>query len=480
ARDTALSARLHFTVEKIIFFYPKFCLLKKGIKVPKGYRVDMMRIMFWMVVCSVVMGSFVKEGRVKATTEVSVSESDNTEPFSLICRIYNVAKNPPTNHIDLEEPLRIVQEVDALNTSLVEPKLHNETEQMVNSLEAVKPTVTWEAALSQLSLNQITQKAHKSLEEIEKIKSSESLEKAKADFSQVIFGEDGNESDLCHATVKDVGNRATACGSLGQETKGKSAGKNLVVDFFCLCAMRTTSSEGAKQACGFYVGRIDKHYGWSEKGPWGSSTMWASIKGGCGKHMQQHPKSTAEARHILDQFLKHLKTEGVYRQIECEPWCNKGNNAKVKGSHRKAGMLGTGITVSAGSDFKCDGKEVGREGKKSKNVNPGGVCVYYGPDKWEENIEWVRHFQTALNTLESVNNKTATIQRAIEKLQMLLNRAEEIYETTQVITEIQKPEGLAAFQNASGDLTVHNATRTRSYSHRPNPYFIPAWALFLI
>ncbi|CCD13442.1 unnamed protein product [Trypanosoma congolense IL3000] len=207
---------------------------------------------------------------------------DNVEHFSFLCRIYNVVKNPPINYVDLHEPVQIVDEINALNTSLVIEKRYNETEEIVNGGEVkINSTATKESVVAQLSLNQITQKAHTILDELKKMKVTDNIEKAKAEFNKVIFGENGNESDLCHATVKGVGDRAVACGPPGLNTKGNSAGKNLVADFFYLCSMRTGSSEDAKQACGFYVGRIDKHYGWTEQDPWGSSTMWASIKGCC-------------------------------------------------------------------------------------------------------------------------------------------------------------------------------------------------------
>ncbi|CCD15848.1 Variant surface glycoprotein [Trypanosoma congolense IL3000] len=408
----------------------------------------------------VAVGSFVMG-------QVEVSKEDNIEPFALLCRIYNVAKNPPVNHVDLQEADKIVDEIDTLNKSLLEEKRLNEEEDAGNNSEAqVKPTVTREAALLQLSLNQITQRAHKILEDIKRMNVTEGIGNAKAEFNKVIFGENGNESDLCHATVKDVGDRATACGKPGDGIKGISAGKNLVVDFFCLCAQRT-DDDGVNQVCGFYVGRISHYYGWDDKnGPWGSSTMWASIKGGCGKHMQQRPKSTAEARHILDQFLKHLKTGGVYR------W----GSGKVEGSNRKEGMLGTGVGKNENNSNGpvCDGK-------KGKSNPPGGVCVYYGTEHFEGNIPWLRSFNTALASVDTANNQTATIKQNIEKLQMLQHRAEEIYETTKVISQTKNPVGLpAAFENASGNLTAFNATRIRSYGYRPHTYFTALWVLYLL
>ncbi|CCD11821.1 unnamed protein product [Trypanosoma congolense IL3000] len=350
-----------------------------------------------------------------------------------------------------------------------------------NSEAQVKPTVTREAALAQLSLNQITQKAHTIWDEIKKMEITENIEKAKAEFAQVIFGDNGNESDLCNATVKGVGNRSKACGHTGLSSKGSSAGKNLVVDFFCLC-VRRQDGEGVNQVCGFYAGSGYKNgqLGWNETGPWGSSTMWALIKGGCWKHMQQHPKSTSEARHILDKFLKHLKVGGVYRQIKCEndpPCSNRKAKTVVSGSDRKAGMLGTAITVSISTEVTCDGKK----GDEKTGKNPGGVCVYYGQESEWKNIPWVIKFETALASVDAVNNQKTSIQRAIQKLQMLLHRAEEIYETTKVISEIKYHGGLtAALQNASGNLTVYNTTRIRSYSYNLNSYFVPAWALLFL
>ncbi|CCD16293.1 Variant surface glycoprotein [Trypanosoma congolense IL3000] len=414
----------------------------------------------WMAVVILVFLGFV-------SGQVEVAKDDNIEPFALLCRIYSVAKNPPISYVDLEEPLEIVREIDALNRSLFEEKRQDEEGDAGNNSEAqVKPTVTREAALAQLSLNQITRRAHKIWEEIKKENVEEKIEEAKAEFHKVIFGENGNESDLEQSALKGVNGRADACGDPGKGSRGYSAGKNLVVDFFCLCVRRTDEG-GINQVCGFYVGIKDGQLGWNESEPMGSSTMWAAIKGGCGKHIQKHPKSTAEARHILDQFLKHLKTGGVYR------W----GNGKVDGSDRKAGMLGTGVgkeNGNVGTGPVCSGKN-GKGGN-----HPGGVCVYYGKETELDNIPWLNTFQKAIASVDTVNNQTATVQRNIKKIQMLLDRAEELYETIKVISEPQNPIGLpAAFLDASGNMTVHNATRTRSYSHSSHACFIPALVLFL-
>ncbi|CCD17577.1 Variant surface glycoprotein [Trypanosoma congolense IL3000] len=411
----------------------------------------------------VVLGSVVRG-------QVEVAKDDNIEHFALLCRIYNVAKNPPINHVDMKEGHYIVKEIDTLNKSLLEEERLYEKEDAGNFGDPSQTDRNGRNSTRPTQPQSNHPAGSHNYGGYYKKNVPNEIQEAKAEFAQVIFGENENESDLDQGALKEVTGRAHACGDSGLTTRGNSAGKNLVVDFFCLCAQRQ-DGQGAKQVCGFYVGRIYENglLGWNESHPIGSATMWASIKGGCGKHMQQHPKSTAEARHILDQFLKHLKTGGVYR------W---GAGDKVEGSERREGMLGTGVgkNENSGNGPVCNGKKGGKPPS-----SPGGVCIYYGPksDNWEEKIEWMKKFKTALASVDYVNNKTANIQRSTRKLQMLLQRAEEIYETAKVISEVQNPVGLpAAFQNTSGNLTTYNATRTRSYS--PYPHFMPLWALLLL
>ncbi|CCD13443.1 unnamed protein product [Trypanosoma congolense IL3000] len=175
--------------------------------------------------------------------------------------------------------------------------------------------------------------------------------------------------------------------------------------------------------------------------------------------MQQCPTSTAEARHILDQFLKHLKTGGVYR------WGEK--NDKVDGSERKEGMLGTSVGKNGISESEkgpiCNGKE-GKIGQP-----PGGICVYHGKESnWETSIHWLKQFRVALETVCATNSQIATIKRNIEKLQTLLHRAEQIYETNKVISEVQKPVVPKDFQTTAKRLTAYNA----AWSHHPHNHLI--------
>ncbi|CCD16589.1 Variant surface glycoprotein [Trypanosoma congolense IL3000] len=395
-----------------------------------------------------------------------VQNNDNSEQFALLCRMYNVAKNPPINLVDLQEPLNIVKEIDVINDSLTEEKQFNETNQVENSSDAQVKSTTREAAVAQAILHHITRKAHNILEEIKKLNATRNIEKVKDEFDHVIFGEGGNESHLCNGALSGVNKRDDSCGKSGLFGKGTSAGNNLVVDFFCLCAMRTKDGEGIGNVCGVEIGgkgerreKPDSH-GWGEEAPLGSSSMWASVKKGCGRLLHQHPTSTKEGHDSIKDFLKHLKTGGVIRSDPKEE------------SDLKKGMLGTSVLNkgSAGdSGPVCNGKK-----GSGRNGIPGGVCVYYGPEpQWEENIGWLKKLKTALNTVDALNNQTATIQRDIDKLQKLLRRAEEIYETTKVITEIQNPVKPTNLQTATKRLTAYNAARR----HHHHAHFILLFVL---
>ncbi|CCD16991.1 Variant surface glycoprotein [Trypanosoma congolense IL3000] len=407
-----------------------------------------------------------------------VQNNDNSEQFALLCRIYNVAKNPPINHVDLQDPLKIVKEIDALNSSLAEEKLFNETEQVGNSSDAyVKLTTTREAAVAQAILSRITQKAHTILKEIIKVNATRDIERAKANFTQVIFGEGMNESHLCDGVLNEISDRAAACGNKGLSSRGASAGKNLVVDFFCLCAQRPDGN-GIDNVCGVQVGGKSKgnYHGWSDTAPLGSPSMWASIKKECGKLLHKHPKSTQEGYELLEDFLTHLKSGGLYR------WGAADNNG-VDGSDRKPGMLGTAAETKESNQEKglvCDGSrgnkspQHARARRKSGTLLPGGVCVYYGSQSEWQSIPWLMKLTTALATVEHVNNKTASIQRGIEKLHTLLQHAEEIYETTNVISKIQTPVVPTNLQKAAKRLTAFNAAWSQQY------HFILPWVLLLL
>ncbi|CCD14558.1 Variant surface glycoprotein [Trypanosoma congolense IL3000] len=425
-----------------------------------------------LILVSAMICNFVTDATAQGA---QVQNNDNSEQFALLCRIYNAAKNPPIDHVNLHDPLNIVKEIDALNASLAEEKQFNETENVENSSDAqLSHTTTREAAVAQAILKSITKRAHKILEVIKKVNVTEELENVKAEFDKVIFGDGGNEDDLCQGAFKNVGQRAEACGKPGAGIKGNHAGKNLVVDSFCLCA-QLADGNGIDNVCGMYVGSKNGKNGWDTTCPSTSSTMWAAIKKECGKLLHQHPKSTEEAYEVLEDFLKHLKAGGLYR------WGTTDNNG-VKGSDRKGGMLGTAAGTKESNQEEglvCDGSK----GNKSPNhakarsrsgtLLPGGVCVYYGTDSEWQNIPWMMKLKTALSTVDALNNKTATIQRDIDRLEQLLHRAEEIYETAKVITEIQKPVIPTNLQTAAKRLTAYNAAR----GHHTHTHFILLFVL---
>ncbi|CCD16273.1 Variant surface glycoprotein [Trypanosoma congolense IL3000] len=435
-----------------------------------------MENMVWFMTVIVVVVFTILEGVRGQQNNAQVQQVDNAEQFALLCRIYNVAKNPPIHHVDLQDPSKIVSEINAINASFTEDKRLNETEKAENGTDVeLKHTTTREASVAQAILSRITQKAQNILDEIRKVNTTMDIEKTKTEFAQVIYGEGRNESHVCDGELNAVSNRASACGTSELSSRGDSAGKNLVIDFFCLCAM-TTDDNGVENVCGVYVGgkggkthKPDSH-GWDSKGPLGSSSMWASVKKGCGKLTHQHPMSTEEGQDVIENFLIHLKAGGLYR------W---GETNRIKGRDRKPGMLGTGVGTEGdhGKSLVCDGSR-GKSGQQlqrsgGKTVNPAGICVYYGTESEWENIPWMMKLKSALANVEHVNNKKATIQRDIDKLEKLLHRAEEIYETTKVITEIQKPVVPPNLQTAAKRLTAYNAAQR----HHPNTHF---FSLFLL
>ncbi|CCD15242.1 hypothetical protein, unlikely [Trypanosoma congolense IL3000] len=134
-------------------------------------------------------------------------------------------------------------------------------------------------------------------------------------------------------------------------------------------------------------------------------------------------------------------------------------------------MLGTAVGDEGknGADLICDGSRGNGKGQP-----PAGICVYYGQESDWQTIRWLVKLKTALNTVDALNNQTATIQRCIEKLQMLLHRAEKIYETKKVITEVQHPVGLTALHNPTTKrLTAYSASRR----HDTHAHFHSLWLL---
>ncbi|CCD17080.1 hypothetical protein, unlikely, partial [Trypanosoma congolense IL3000] len=141
-----------------------------------------------MVFSMNVMAFVVIMGRV-ASGQVEVAKDDNIEPFSLLCRIYNVAKNPPINHVDLQEADKIVEEIDALNRSLLEEKRPHEDDDVGNHSEVqVKPTHNAGSSTRPTQPQSVTQKAHKIPEDIKKMNGSQKLERQRLSSTKSSFG----------------------------------------------------------------------------------------------------------------------------------------------------------------------------------------------------------------------------------------------------------------------------------------------------
>ncbi|CCD13262.1 Variant surface glycoprotein [Trypanosoma congolense IL3000] len=387
------------------------------------------------MVMMVVMGGLVREGRVKAHEGVTVSQDDNREPYELLCRIYNVAHNPPIKPVDTKEYQKMVDDINALSDA-------------ANGKERVN-TQSEETKSAQTQLIGITREAHKLLDEIKRVNPEGEVEKVKYTFNQVIFGKNGKE-DLSHEALEVEQKRMTACGG---KDKGTSSGKNLVVDFFCLCAKHDDVNEGIDKVCGVSVGK-------GESVGWGTqlvspNTMWKEVKDGCKKYAKQSVTSTQDGYSLYHRFMDNVMAGGNVKL---------NNSAKVQ----KRGMLGTAVSKKDKNDLNCNGK---------KDVHPmsstSGICIFYGNHHQEENINWLKKFKAGLQLIDKLNTETASWQH---QLTTLLNRARELYEKVKANTQLEEEDTdespLAQQPNPDENENTDSTTRSQRHS-------LLAWALLL-
>ncbi|CCD12950.1 Variant surface glycoprotein [Trypanosoma congolense IL3000] len=397
--------------------------------------------LFMVMVIMVVMGSWVREWRVNANTEDYVKENDNRGPFELLCKIYNVANHPPIKPVDTKEYQKIVDDIDALRAA-------------ANGKERVN-TQSEETKSAQTQLIRITHEARKLLEEIKRVNPEGEAESARHAFNQVIFGKNGKE-DLSQRGLEVVKSRPVACGRKPLDKKGESAGKNLIVDFFCLCA-KHDHAEGVDKVCGVSVGSGDGA-GWRGEKLDSIATMWDEVKDGCEKFSKRGVTSTQDGYSLYHDFLAKVKA---------------GGNIKVKKTETipKHGMLGTAVSETGKNDLNCNGK---KEVSTSRTSSSGsGVCIFYGNHHQEQNIEWLKKFKEGLQLIDKLNTETASWQH---QLTTLLNRARELYEKVKAesqLEEVDMEEPIAA-QHPNPDENENADSSTRSMRHS-----LLAWALLL-
>ncbi|CCD14184.1 Variant surface glycoprotein [Trypanosoma congolense IL3000] len=398
-----------------------------------------MRMKVLLVVYFVVILNMVREYGSQADSQVLLSQNDNQEPFQLLCRIYNFAKNPPIKPVDTKEYKKMVDDIDALSAA-------------ANGREGVN-TQTEEARSAQTQLIGITNEAHKLLDEIKKVNPEGEAERARNTFHQAISGEHGKEGDLSHVALRGVtGSRPVVCGSNNQG-KGTSAGKNLIVDFFCICVNHEESYNRVDKVCGVSVGRGNVS-GWGGTNLHSAATMWEEIKKGCGTFAQQGVTSTQDGHSLHHDFLAKIK---------------EGGKVKVKNSEtvHKTGMLGTAVSETGKNDFNCNGQG-------STNRHSGsGSCVFYGDGKWEEDIEWLKKFKTGLETIVKLNNQTASWK---SKLTTLQRQAQVLHGKVKANTQLEEEDTddspLAQHPNPDENENADSATQSQRHSHL-------AWALLL-
>ncbi|CCD15161.1 unnamed protein product [Trypanosoma congolense IL3000] len=397
--------------------------------------------LFMVMVIMVVMGGLVREWRVMANDKVSVVQGDNSEYFNLLCRIYNVAQYPPIKPVDTKEYQKIVDDIDALSAA-------------ANGKERVN-TQTEETKSAQTQLIGVTREAHKLLDGIKKVNPEGQAESARHAFNQVIFGKNGKEGDLSKGALEVVDSRMTACGSRPLEQKGESAGKNLVVDFFCLCAQYNVFNEGVDNVCGVSVGSGDGT-GWGAKLD-SIATMWNEVKNGCDKFVKQGVTSTQDGYSLYHELLQKVKAGGKVKVTNTE-------------TVPKHGMLGTAVSDTDNSNFHCNGKKA----VSTTRVKVGsGVCVFYGTHHQEQNIAWLKKFKEGLQLIDKLNTETASWQH---QLTTLLNRARELYEKVKAESQLEEENTedspLTQHPNPDENENADSATQSQRHSHL-------AWALLL-
>ncbi|CCD13422.1 Variant surface glycoprotein [Trypanosoma congolense IL3000] len=389
------------------------------------------------MVCLVVTGGLVREGRVKAQGGLTVSQDDNSQYFALLCKIYNVAQYPPIKPVDTKEYQKIVDDINALSAA-------------ANGKERVN-TQSEETKSAQTELTGVTHEARKLLNEIKKINPEGQAEGARHAFNQVIFGEHGKEGDLYHGTLEAKQQRMAACGS--KNKKGTSAGKNLIVDLFCLCANHDVA-EGVDRVCGVSVGD-GKDSGWGTN-LYPKATMWDELKDGCKNVATHSATSTQDGYSLYDDFLVKVKA---------------GGTVKIKDSTTVQihGMLGTAVSKKEKNNFNCNGKKE----VSTIRVDVAGVCVFYGTHHLEENIDWLKKFKNGLNIIDKLNTETASWQH---QLTTLLNRARELYEKVKADTQLEEESTddspLAQHPNSDENENADSTTQSQRHS-------LLAWALLL-
>ncbi|CCD17028.1 Variant surface glycoprotein [Trypanosoma congolense IL3000] len=310
-------------------------------------------------------------------------------------------------------------------------------------------TQSEETKSAQTQLIGVTHEARKLLGEIKKVNPEGEVEKVKYTFNQVIFGKNGKE-DLSHEALEVEQKRMTACGG---KDKGTSSGKNLVVDFFCLCAKHDDVNEGIDKVCGVSVGK-------GESVGWGTqlvspNTMWKEVKDGCKKYAKQSVTSTQDGYSLYHRFMDNVMAGGNV----------KLNNS---GTVPKHGMLGTAVSHGGNSDFNCNGKA------SVMRIGSAGVCVFYGNHHQEENIDWLKKFKAGLQLIDKLNTETASWQH---QLTTLLNRARDLYEKVKADTQLENEENtddspLAQHPNPDENENADSTTRSQRHS-------LLAWALLL-
>ncbi|CCD16190.1 hypothetical protein, unlikely [Trypanosoma congolense IL3000] len=130
-------------------------------------------------------------------------------------------------------------------------------------------------------------------------------------------------------------------------------------------------------------------------------------------------------------------------------------------------MLGAAVAASGESDFNSNGKS-----SSIRSTSSAGICVFYGTEKWDENIAWLKKFKKCPDILDTLQKKTASTKKHLKIYQ---GRAEKNYKNVRAASELENPEEPAQDLALSEETNTNNTTYSRSHS---TVFFLP-W-IFLI
>ncbi|RHW70487.1 Trypanosomal VSG domain containing protein [Trypanosoma brucei equiperdum] len=222
-----------------------------------------------------------------------------------------------------------------------------------------------------------------------------------AAIKEALYGQGASKYDGTDGkTMGTLGTRNNDC-------KTPSAGKSIVGDLFCLCAV--DNSHAAAKPCGFDT-TAAKGGTWATLGTTHKAATWAAIKSAC-KHRPKPQLSEHTLRTIQTKFLSKLK-----------------GDPSLDGESKATAYLGT--------DNNCD-----------CGAAHAARCVDYGsalkPDPTGDKISWYDELTNAANAAAAWQKACDDNIAYRQRIKTLQNQPHQLYIILSVVgtTQIQQKSG---------------------------------------